>query len=255
METEDSLPHLQMPATCPYPEPDQSSQFNDTSVYNSASKFRAADSTFKIKLPHVTRVAYCSRSFSWTRARLTTSLPNLIPEIQTLGSPRRLFSNFSPQGSIIIDFLRSPTFSVRSTSVPFWAWVFWESCTALRHTHAATPQTTPPTPIIRRTIHFDGHITSETFKGHEIRNPVSCKVRIRESTESFRAGIRTWYYLKRDVKLLLHISLDNRKIGVRFTARAKGQARVWVPHIHRFSEYWEIFLRAKKPKSETNSSR
>jgi len=25
METERSLPHLQMPATCPYPEPDQSS--------------------------------------------------------------------------------------------------------------------------------------------------------------------------------------------------------------------------------------
>jgi hypothetical protein len=26
MEPESSLPHLQLPATCPYPEPDQSSQ-------------------------------------------------------------------------------------------------------------------------------------------------------------------------------------------------------------------------------------
>jgi len=121
METEGSLPHLKVHATCPYPEPDQSSQFNDTSVYNSASKFRAADSTLKIKLSHVTRIAYFSRSFSWTRTRLTISLPNLIPEIQTLGSPSLLFSNFSPLGSKIIDFLGSPAFSVRFTFVPFWA--------------------------------------------------------------------------------------------------------------------------------------
>jgi hypothetical protein len=42
MEPECSLPHLKVPATCPYPEPDTSSQFND---YYAASKFRAADST------------------------------------------------------------------------------------------------------------------------------------------------------------------------------------------------------------------
>jgi hypothetical protein len=57
METDGSLPRLQVPATCPYPKPDQSSQFNDTSDYHSASKFSAADSMLKIKLSHITRNA------------------------------------------------------------------------------------------------------------------------------------------------------------------------------------------------------
>jgi len=32
MEHEDSLPHSQVPVTCPYPEPDQSSQYTHISL-------------------------------------------------------------------------------------------------------------------------------------------------------------------------------------------------------------------------------
>jgi len=208
------------------------------------------NSTLKIKLFYVTRIAYFSRSFSWTRTRLTISLPNLIPEIQTLGSPSLLFSNFSPLGSIIIDFevqhFQSVSHLFHSGPESF------GKDTLRSDTHTSRQ---PPPNIIRRTIQFKSHNPSETFKGHEIRNAASCKVRIRENAESFRAGIRTWYYLKRDLKPLLRISLDNQKIAVRFPATARGQALVCVPYIDRFNEYREIFLTAEKPKSETKSLR